>query len=178
MVEIYVLDGGPGNGKTSVIKELKKRGYKCIDEAPRLLSENDSRFKGKSIKEVSKEQFYPAVIDLMIQQAKEAVKNNDVCFIDRGLGGALAYFKLANYKVEDKKLEFIKNFRYTKVFVFDFLDKYKKDSLRQETEEEQKEIQKNIIECYESLGIVPIIVPFMSVEKRADFVLKNIHSKL
>ena len=30
-----VITGGPGTGKTSVIKELMGRGYKCYDEGSR-----------------------------------------------------------------------------------------------------------------------------------------------
>jgi len=30
-----VITGGPGTGKTSVIKELMDRGYKCYDEGSR-----------------------------------------------------------------------------------------------------------------------------------------------
>ena len=35
-----IITGGPGTGKTSIIKELKKRGYFCYDEIWDKMYEN------------------------------------------------------------------------------------------------------------------------------------------
>jgi predicted ATPase len=33
----YTITGGPGSGKTSLINELQKRGYRCMAEVARQL---------------------------------------------------------------------------------------------------------------------------------------------
>ena len=38
-----IITGGPGTGKTSIIKELKKRGYFCNDEIWDKKYENPSK---------------------------------------------------------------------------------------------------------------------------------------
>ena len=35
MNQKYIITGAPGTGKTSIINELKKRGFNCIDEISR-----------------------------------------------------------------------------------------------------------------------------------------------
>ena len=36
-MKIFIISGGPGTGKTSVINKLKEQGYKIIPEAAREL---------------------------------------------------------------------------------------------------------------------------------------------
>ena len=44
-----VITGGPGTGKTSVIKELMDRGYKCYDEGSRVII-SQINLKGQTFK--------------------------------------------------------------------------------------------------------------------------------
>lgn len=43
MLEKYVLTGGPGTGKTTLLKELAKRGYQTVPEAARLVIQEEQR---------------------------------------------------------------------------------------------------------------------------------------
>ena len=62
-MNVYTISGGPGFGKTSVINELRKRGYRVLGEASRKVSNTDQRFIGKSILEVNKKDFQNAIFD-------------------------------------------------------------------------------------------------------------------
>jgi len=173
MKKIFVITGGPGTGKTSVVNELEKKGYKFLMEAARWVSENDFRFKGKNILEINKKDFQDAIFDLQKKQISE-LKGDEIVFSDRGIGDTLAYYKIAGLKISDEKMELAKKFKYEKVFVLDFFNFYQKDKLRQESKKEQEKIHNEIVKTYEGLGYSLIYVPFMSVKKRTRFILERI----
>ena len=62
-MKIFVITGGPGTGKTSVVNELEKKGFRVLREVARWVSENDIRFKGKNILEINKKDFQDAIFD-------------------------------------------------------------------------------------------------------------------
>mgnify|MGYP001581106973 CR=1 FL=1 len=181
----FVIAGGPGTGKTSIINGLEKRGYRILKEAAREISKKDKRFIGKSILEINKKDFQNAILDFQIKQIKELekIKNGEeekeIIFFDRGLGDTLAYYNLYKLKTTKDKINKIKNIKYEKIFVLDFLNVYKNDKLRKESEEEQEKIHEEIIEMYNKLGYKEriITIPFMSVKKRVNFILNKIIAK-
>jgi len=63
MAKIFAITGGPGTGKTSVVNELEKQGFRILKEAARWVSENDIRFRGKNILEINKKDFHEAIFD-------------------------------------------------------------------------------------------------------------------
>jgi len=169
MSKIFVITGGPGTGKTSVIDELRGRGFRVLVEAAREISISDERFIGKSVLEADKKDFQDAIFELQKEKLSE-LKNDEIVFSDRGLGDTLAYYKINGLEIPGGNLEFAERFRYDGIFVLDFLDFYETDELRQESKEEQERVHNEIIREYEKLGYEVVIVPFMSVEKRVEFI--------
>ncbi len=173
-MKLYVISGAPSTGKTSVINELAKE-FKVLPEAARVIAEKNPRFRGKSIREIDKEEFQKAIFELKIKLIESLDKSeNDIVFSDRGLGDTIAYYKFYNLEVPKKFLDYINKLKYAGIFVLDFLDFYEKDSLRQESREEAEEVQKRIIETYEELGYKIIKVPFTSVEERVNFIKNRV----
>jgi predicted ATPase len=44
-----ILSGGPGAGKTAVIKVLRARGYRCVDEVARKILQQQMKFDGGAV---------------------------------------------------------------------------------------------------------------------------------
>lgn len=175
-MKVYVISGGPGVGKTSVLNELGKQGHNALSESAREVSLKDKRFVGKSIKQINMKHFQDAIFCEQKKVLRE-LKKGEIYFSDRGLGDTLAYYAINNLKSFKELEDYAKKFRYEKVFILDVLDFYEQDDLRQESREEQIEIHKIILQAYQDLGYEPVIVPFMSNEKRVEFVLKEIKVK-
>ncbi|MEJ2267457.1 MAG: ATP-binding protein [Nanoarchaeota archaeon] len=170
---IYIISGGPGTGKTSTIKELKKRGFKILPEATREIASKDKRFIGKSIKEINMSQFQEEIFNLQ----KNFYLNNcseGIIFSDRGFGDTLAYYKINNLDIPKDKFDYANRFSFAKIFILDFLNFYETDELRMESKREQEIIQNEIIKMYQKLNYKPIIVPFDSLENRVNFILNKI----
>lgn len=169
-----VLTGGPCSGKTSVIRELEKRGFNVLQETAKeivaarrhiLMTKEESDIRQKLI---FNEQF---------AKEKNAEKNNfELLFLDRSLIDGLAYSLL--YSGEDsvkKYLPFVEKQKYDSVFVLELLP-FNSEGFRagNETEEEARKIHESIIKTYKSFGYEPIIVPVMPIKERVEFILKNI----
>ena len=173
--KLFVISGGPGTGKTSIIKELSKK-FKFVLEAAREVGKKDSRFNGKSIKEINPLEFQRAIFDFQKKKFSELKdKKNKIIFSDRWFGDTLAYYKFHNLKIPKDEFDYAKKFRCSKVFMLNFLNFYEKDRLRQESNKEQKEIHRLIINMYKKLGYTPIIVPFMNISDRVRFILSKIN---
>lgn len=175
MSNFHVISGGPGTGKTSLINELGKRGYRIVPEAARRLFDSDPKFAGKSIMEIDLNEFHKSILEIQKKDLEKLLnRNHEVVFFDRGFLDTLAYMKFNNLDVSEEAIKFSKLIKYRLVFICDFLDRYSKDNLRQEPEDYQKKVHREIVKTYEDREYSPINIPFMSVKKRADFIISRI----
>jgi hypothetical protein len=91
----YVLTGGPCAGKTTLLAELEKRGYKTVPEAARTYIDQE-RAKGRTLEEIRSDEgaFQHALIPMKVSAEQNASKD-DVTFFDRGMHDSLVYFSYA-----------------------------------------------------------------------------------
>ena len=61
----YVLTGGPGSGKTSVLQELERRGYICIPEVARPIIKEQISINGNALPWKNREKYS----ELMLQHS-------------------------------------------------------------------------------------------------------------
>lgn len=174
-MKVFVISGGPGTGKTSVINELGKE-FQILSESAREIGEKDPKFQGKSIKETNQQEFQDALFEFDKKQIDKINKKggDKIVFADRGLGDTIAYCKVRNLKKPFWVGDYVRKFRYAGIFILDFLDNYVRDTLRQESKEEQEKIHEEIIKTYEDLGYKIIFVPFMSIKDRVSFIKSNL----
>ncbi|MBI4116491.1 ATP-binding protein [Candidatus Pacearchaeota archaeon] len=168
---IVFISGGPCTGKTAVINQLQKQGHEIIPEAARRIAEK--KFPGKSIAEIDKRIFHDEIFRMQKDKVEFLKNTNKIVFSDRGFGDTVAYYRINLLDVPRDNFEYAKRFNYAKVFILESLKFYKKDLLRQESKEELEKIQAEIVRAYRELGYSIINVPFMSIEKRAKFILKK-----
>lgn len=171
-----VMAGGPGTGKTTVIKVLKEDGYFCFDEVSRqvtlkaqeegitqLFLDNPLLFSQKLLKGREK------------QYLKASKLPHELYFYDRGIPEVLAYM---DYKEETIPEDFYKvqqACHYDVLFYFPIWeDIYASDNERYESFEEAKAIDPFIRKTYEKLGYRLIEVPKGSSQKRKEFILNSI----
>ena len=58
---VYVISGGPGTGKTTIINSLKTEGFRVLEEAARKVAEE--KFPGKSVKEINAKKFQEEIFN-------------------------------------------------------------------------------------------------------------------
>lgn len=168
----FVLSGGPGVGKTTVINILKNRGYVVVPETARLVIEKEQD-RGSDIlpwKDLFKFQETVA----LEQMVREDDIRGDNIFFDRSLVDGHAYCLLGGVS-SPKIISEKARSRYRQVFILDPLNTYETDSARHENEFTAKVVHQAIIEAYFYFGYSPIMVPVLDPEVRADYIIDNIN---
>lgn len=176
MQQKIVFIGGPGTGKSSVLRYLKRRGYKCMPEVSREVT--------REAQEQGIDQLFltdPLLFSYKLLEGREKQYINadnsskEIVFFDRGIPSVHAYLQYFNTEVPEVFLQKSEKYRYTKIFQFlPWKDIYKSDNERYETFEQAEKISMFLNKAYSDLGYEIINVPFDSVRNRCFFILDNI----
>ncbi len=178
-----VVTGGPGTGKTSVIKYLETANFYCYHEVIREMTksamekENIKSYNTNPLLFVSNpEAFNKKILSERIQQFKDGNINPEkIIFYDRGIPDVLAYMDFFKQDYGEEFINACKNYTYDQVFIFPpWEDIYVVDNERSESFEEVIQIHQNLMNTYQIYGYNCLEVPFGNIKTRAEFILKNI----
>lgn len=166
----YVLTGGPASGKTSVINELKKRGFSVIDEVARkVIDERKHLMINETEKIIRQEIIFQRQLDI-----EKEFENINLLFLDRGVIDNLAYCYHLLENVPKSISSFNFSNRYDGIFVLDRLP-FEQDGLRVEKDDEEADkMHRTIINTYKKNGYELTFVPIIPIKERADFILNNL----
>ncbi|MFH1072553.1 MAG: ATP-binding protein [Nanoarchaeota archaeon] len=167
----YVITGGPGAGKTSVITYLQNQGIAILPEAARMVIEEQEIMQGDLVPWKNRTGFQRAIFQR--QKDLEARINGQPTFLDRGFGDNIAYYTLDGTDIPSDEMDAAKNANYEAIFLLDPLPKYVNDRARKEDEQTAQKIHQAIATAYERLGYTVIRVPVMPIEKRGDYILEK-----
>ena len=167
-----VITGSPCSGKTTVVKEMKRRGFKCAPEAARLYIDSQLA-NGLTIAQMRKdEMLFQRSLLLLKSSIEQALNPNEVVFMDRAMPDSMSYFRLKGFDPSEI-VQLSGSFRYDRVFLFDRLP-LEKDGARVEDERAAAFLDKQLEADYRSLGYNVERVPAMSVEDRVAMLLSEI----
>jgi predicted ATPase len=176
-IKWYVITGGPSTGKTTLLAELEKLGYKTIPEAARTVIDQ-AIAAGQTVEELrADEKSFQDKVAKLKEKIEAELDRNVVTFFDRGMHDTLAYMRHYEFKIEDWVHDLLSKSTYDKVFLLDPLPNYEKDYARTEAENFVGSIQKLLHEAYTKFGMEPIQVPVLEVTERAKFVLKHVEEE-
>ncbi|MBP7708540.1 ATP-binding protein [Candidatus Pacearchaeota archaeon] len=163
----YIVEGGPGCGKTTVLNLVESRGYAIVPEAARLVLSENKGLAGKALQEA-----------IMAKQTSlEDLAEGEVVFLDRGLPSCEGYAKYFGGNLENTTYETrLRSAKYeSTVFLLDSLPKelYKNDAQRKETYEEAQRISEHLRQAYQQRGFNVVRVPFSNPQERAEQIVKT-----
>jgi predicted ATPase len=161
----FVVTGASSCGKTTLINELAKRGHPVLHEVAReLIAE------GKLAPRTAAFQNELAARHL----AREVALRETFapfCFLDRGAYDNSAFCR--HFGFNEPAAIAAQDHAYDAVFVLDSLGDFQSDGVRIESGLAEALAIRDLIRAeYERRGIPRITVPAMSLEERADFILK------
>ncbi len=178
-VKRLVITGGPGTGKTSIINELIKRDYRCLEEISRQVTQEAQKNGIPQLFLSDPVEFSNRLLAGRISQFREADNSEGLVFLDRGIPDVLAYMKYAGQSYPEHYREACRNHIYDHVFVLaPWQEIYESDNERYESFDQAIKIHDHLLSTYSGFNYELHDVPFGSVEERSDFILKIAHALL
>ncbi|MDY6987866.1 MAG: AAA family ATPase [Thermodesulfobacteriota bacterium] len=167
-----VISGAPSSGKTTLVEELERRGYRVIHEVARAIIET-GREQGRTLEEIrsDKESFQNLVLNTKIAIESELPKD-EVIFFDRAIPDSIAYFDVAGLNAKEAVAKSPRN-RYKKIFLLDRLP-YLKDGARTEDRQAAAILDQRLEASYSALGYEVIRIGVMPVKERLRRVIEEL----
>ncbi|WP_405291973.1 AAA family ATPase [Algibacter sp. Ld11] len=171
-----VITGGPGTGKSTLINELIKRGYTCLEEISRQVILDAKKEGIDQLFLTNPLMFSELLLKGRQKQFVDAeLFENDIVFFDRGLPDVLAYMDFIGDKCPKDFIKTCNQSKYHTVFILKPWEAiYTSDNERYETFDQALEIHDHLVKTYENYNYNLIDVPFDTVENRTDFILNNL----
>jgi len=176
MQKKIVITGGPGTGKTTLIKALRDMDYECFMEISRQVTRQAQE---DGIEQLFLEKpllFSELLLSGRIKQFHDAnLKQESLVFFDRGIPDVHAYMNYLGSDYPELFIEQSKTYRYDKVFIMPPWEEiYISDQERYESFEQALAIYNHLKNAYLELGYDLIEIPTGTIEQRVSFLLEHI----
>src|SRR3989344_5991793 len=172
MARKYVIDGGAYSGKTSVIKELARRGFATVPEAATLVIREQLACGGGLLPWVRREEFDHFLLG-RVKLLESKIETEDLAFLDRSFPGGIAYSQFYRTSLLYDYVQAAQADHYAGVYLMDLLPGYKVDKFRKESPAARKQIHELIRQAYLDLGYKITRVQAMPVDERVDFINRH-----
>ena len=172
----FIITGGPGTGKTTLIEELKQKGYNCVDEVARQIIKEQVLNNGDALPWKDQEKYTFLMLERSVDTFLKNKNNSSVTFFDRGIPDTLAYAHIIQLEISAELTEAVRKYRYNSiVFILPSWEEiYKTDSERKQTFAESIEVYNTLKRTYQDCGYQLVEVPKLKVKERVDFILSVI----
>ncbi|NDV96276.1 ATPase [Dysgonomonas sp. 521] len=174
----HIITGGPGVGKTTLICELRQRGYNCVHEVARHIIKEQMETNGDALPWLNTRKYSDLMLSYSIGDFIEYSDVDELLFFDRGIPDTYGYEVLMKFPENAALKDAIKTYRYSPtVFILPpWVEIYSTDDERKQDFSEALRTYEVMRNVYTELGYKLIEVPKASPAERADFVINSVHS--
>jgi predicted ATPase len=169
----FVLTGGPGSGKTTLVEALKARGYAATEEAGRGVIREEMRNDGSGLPWADRSRFAELMFDWESRSYRDAERQHGPVVFDRGLPDTIGYLRLEGLDVPAWMEEQALRLRYNRrVFIAPpWKEIFGQDEERRQSWDVAVRTHDVMAETYTELGYNLVELPRASVEQRAEFII-------
>lgn len=172
----YVITGGPGSGKTSLIDALRSRGYNSKVEAGRAIIQDQVAIDGRALPWRDPLHFAELMLSMDIQSYRLAEQSVGPVFFDRGIPDVLGYLRLMHIPVPEHMRNAARAFPYNHVVFIapPWREIFQPDEERKQDFGEAIRTYDALIETYKSHNYELVEIPRTRIQDRVRFVLRKV----
>jgi predicted ATPase len=170
---LFVITGGPGSGKSTLVEALAGRGIPTMPEAGRAIIQDQVAIGGQALPWADRSRFAELMLSWELRSHREALSLDGPVIFDRGVPDVLGYLRLCNLPVPTHVERAARMFRYhRRVFIAPpWAEIFGRDAERKQTFAEAEATYDAMAETYRALGYELVPLPLEPVEKRLRLVL-------
>jgi len=178
-LNFYIITGGPGVGKTTLLDELKKRGCQYVPEVARKIIKEQMDAGGDALPWADTRKYSDMMLSRSVDDFMKYSQEDKLLFFDRGIPDTLGYEVLMKFNIGEPLIDAVRRYRYNPtVFILPpWQEIYETDSERKQDFREAVDTYNVMRRIYKESGYNPVDVPCLPVSERADFVLGRINIK-
>ncbi len=170
---LFIVTGGPGSGKSSLIDALAGRGMLTMPEAGRAIIQDQVAIGGEALPWSDRRAFAELMLSWEMRSYRAAFALGAPVMFDRGVPDVLGYLRLSKLPVPAHMDRAAQTFRYhRRVFIAPpWPEIFAVDAERKQSFAEAQATYEVMVETYSDLGYNLMPLPLASVQERVQFVL-------
>lgn len=175
----YVITGGPGVGKTTLLNALKSHNCEVIPEIARRLIKEQQASNGEALPWKNKVLYMNLMFNRSIEsfkQTEEKYNKSIPIFFDRGFLDSICYANMIGATIDEDMKNYAKKWRYNINIFFlpPWKEIYETDNERKQNWDEAILTSEKMKKTYITYGYKILEVPMRTTQERVDFVLSHI----
>jgi predicted ATPase len=173
---LFVITGGPGSGKTSLIDALEQAGYARTTEAGRAIIQHQAAIDGPALPWRDRQAFAELMLSWDMRSYDLARGQAGPVFCDRGVPDVAGYLTLIGVPVPAHVHKAARTFRYNhRAFIAPpWRDIFEQDSERKQDFAEAERTYEAMVRTYTSLGYELVAIPRAPITHRLEFVIARV----
>lgn len=170
--EYFIVTGGPGSGKTTLIAALAAQGFATMPEAGRAVIRAQTTAGGNALPWANRAAFAEAMLRADMQSYCDARDCGGPVFFDRGVPDVVGYLRLSGLVVPADMQKAAMDLRYNaRVFIAPpWREIFHQDAERRQDFAEAVRTHDAMTAVYRELGYELVALPCAPVGDRARFV--------
>jgi predicted ATPase len=175
---VFVLTGGPGSGKSTLIEALAKAGYPGSVEAGRAIIQDQLAIDGPALPWRDPSAFAELMLCWEMRSYHMAKDQAGLVFFDRGVPDVVGYLRLLCLPIPEHMHNAAKTFRYNRrVFIAPpWPEIFRGDRERKQRFDEAVRTYEAMVTTYRDYGYTLLELPRATIEERVRFMLEHTRS--
>lgn len=172
----FILSGCSGGGKSTLLNELRRRGFQTFEEPGRQIVREEQAAGGTALPWVDPEAFAAKAIEMSVASFDTATSAKTPVFYDRSFIDAISYVSHLKGDVSPEHRHLIETKRYAdQVFLTPpWPEIFQNDAERQTSFNRAVDEYDRLLVSFAEFGYEPVILPKRPVEERVTYLLECI----
>ncbi len=173
---LFIITGGPGSGKSTLISALATHGFGQMPEAGRAIIKDQVAIGGTALPWSDPRAFAELMLSWEMRSYRAAQDLSGLVMFDRGVPDVAGYLRLTGLPVPSHIKRAACKFRYhRRVFIAPpWPAIFTQDAERRQSIEEAEATYRAMVDVYSDLDYELVPLPLVSVPERVQFVRKII----